>query len=105
MSYGPYPNIVSALRIEAGGDDHRGAGGLCRDAADEIERLRATIKRSMIAIDDWLNTYASDLCDDARVAEAHARIGEMGTLAYIADVQQQNRAALADEQVPEDSTS
>lgn len=43
MSYGPYSDIVAALRVEAGGDDHRGAGGLCRDAAAEIARLRAVI--------------------------------------------------------------
>lgn len=35
----PY-DIVAALHTEAGHDDHRGAGGLCRNAADEIERLR-----------------------------------------------------------------
>ena len=58
-------------------------------------RLRAALDRSRIAIDDWLNTYASEFCDEARVAEAGKRIrDEGGTLAYIADVQQQNREAL-----------
>lgn len=64
------------------------------EEAQENERLRAALDRSMIAIDDWLNTYAPDLCDEARLAETETRIAEMGTLAYIAEVQQQNRAAL-----------
>jgi hypothetical protein len=44
MAYGFYSDIVAALKSEAGADDHRGAGGLCRDAAAEIERLRAALK-------------------------------------------------------------
>lgn len=60
-----------------------------------IARLEAALTRSVTAIDDWLNVYASEFCDKARVAEAKKRFGEKGTLAYIADVQQANRAALA----------
>lgn len=61
---------------------------------DEREVLRAALVRSMTAIDDWLNLYASDLCDEARVKEAEKRIGENGTLWYIATVQEQNLRAL-----------
>ncbi|MDR3533975.1 MAG: hypothetical protein P4L90_25845 [Rhodopila sp.] len=62
---------------------------------DREQTLEAALIRSMTAIDDWLNTYASDFCDEARVKEASSRIGaEGGTLAYIARVQQQNREAL-----------
>ena len=58
-------------------------------------RLRKALDRSRIAIDDWLNTYASEFCDEARVAEAGKRIMDSGgTLAYIADIQEQNREAL-----------
>lgn len=53
------------------------------------------LERSRIALDDWLNIHASDHCDAARVAEARARVNERGTIAYIAEVQKQNRAALA----------
>lgn len=72
----------------------------CREARfAEIEKQRgellAALQRSAVALDDWLNTYASELCDVEQVAEARARISEAGTLAYIADVQQQNRAAIA----------
>ena len=66
-----------------------------RIAEEQRDELLTALKRSMIAIDDWLNTYASDQCDEQRVAEARARIREMGTIAYIADVQQQNRNAIA----------
>jgi len=59
------------------------------------KELRAALDRSRIAIDDWLNTYASEFCDEERVKEAGTRIREGGgTLAYIADVQEQNREAL-----------
>ena len=44
MAYGFYPDIVAALKAEAGAEDHRGAGGLCRDAAAEIERLLADLE-------------------------------------------------------------
>ncbi len=51
----------------------------------------------MTALDDWLNTYASEFCDEARVKEAGGRIMEEGgTLAYIADVQEQNHKALGE---------
>ncbi len=59
------------------------------------KRLRAALKCSMLALDTWLHIYASDQCDPKRVAEAQQRIRENGgLLAYIADVQQQNREAM-----------
>lgn len=63
-------------------------------AANHIETLVVALRRSMVAIDDWLNVYASDLCDPARIEEAKKRISEHGTLSYIAMVQDQNRKAL-----------
>lgn len=56
---------------------------------------REALEKSRVAIDDWLNLYASEHCNEARVAEAHARVNAIGTLAYIAEVQQGNREALA----------
>lgn len=44
MAYGFYKDIVAALEAEAKSSDHRGAGGLCRDAAAEIERLRSALR-------------------------------------------------------------
>jgi hypothetical protein len=51
MPYGPYSDIVEALKSEAGAEDHRGAGGLCRDAAAEIERLRGTLNVVRVYLD------------------------------------------------------
>ena len=59
------------------------------------DAVREALERSIVAIDDWLNIYASAECDEQRVKEAKKRIREHGTLAYIANVQEQNRAALA----------
>jgi len=59
------------------------------------KELQAALKRSEVAIEDWFNTYASEFCDEKKVAEARARVRESGgTIAYIADVQEQNREAL-----------
>lgn len=60
------------------------------------EGLEEALTGSLTAIDDWLNLYADDLCDPARVKEARSRIdAACGTLAYIAKTQDANRAALA----------
>lgn len=59
-----------------------------------IARLEAALERSQLAIDDWLHLFAPELCNDDDVARSRSRVMAVGTLAYIADVQQQNRAAL-----------
>jgi hypothetical protein len=60
-----------------------------------IKALEEAAEKAEVALCDWLNTYAPDMCDPARVAEAEARIGAQGTIAYIADVLQMVRAALS----------
>lgn len=52
------------------------------------------LEAASVALDDWINLYAPELCDGARVRQAQKRIAEKGTLAYIADVQQGLRAAI-----------
>jgi hypothetical protein len=60
------------------------------------EKMREALQASIDALDDWLNTYASDMCDQDRVEAAWKRITDNGgTLAYIAQTQQRNREALA----------
>jgi len=59
-----------------------------------IAELEAALKTSVVAIDDWLNTYAAELCDEDRVNEAKKRIMEYGTIGYIAHIQEANRKAL-----------
>lgn len=64
-------------------------------AIQEMAELRAALERSVVAINDWLHQYASELCNEKDVLETWKRIRENGgTLAYIAQVQEQNRAAL-----------
>lgn len=63
--------------------------------AQKIVKLRSALLVSTTALDDLLNCYAEDYCNKERVKEAKTRIAEAGgTVAYIADVQQQNREAL-----------
>lgn len=61
----------------------------------ENAKLAAALLDSSVALDDWLHTFAAELCNENAVAESYERIHERGgTLAYIADVQQNNRKAL-----------
>jgi hypothetical protein len=71
-----------------------------RELESENARLREALKTSMTAIDDWLNLYASDICDEARVQEAEVRVRERGTLSYIAHVQAANGNALNPQPAP-----
>lgn len=53
------------------------------------------LEASHIALDDWLHTYAPDECGEEYVQTTRGRIFEAGgTLAYIADLQQENRRIL-----------
>lgn len=57
--------------------------------------VRDALEQSITAIDDWLHLYAGEFCNPGRVAEAEKRVGEYGTLHYIATVQKKNCEALA----------
>ena len=48
------------------------------------EVLTTALDAAILALDDWTNVYASDFCNEARVAEAKARLNEYGTVWYIA---------------------
>jgi hypothetical protein len=66
--------------------------------ATSYRDMKEALRHSMIALDDWLNTYAPEFCDEERVKEARKRImDEGGTLAYIADLQERNRTALGED--------
>lgn len=53
------------------------------------QKLIETLNAAITALDDWTNTYASEFCDENRVAEARKRIKDNGgTVAYIADTVQ-----------------
>lgn len=61
----------------------------------ENKLLRKALTNSTIALDDWLRTFAYDLCKEEHVKESFDRISQNGgTLAYLADLQQENRNAL-----------
>lgn len=63
--------------------------------AASADALAEALSRSIVAIDDWLHQYAPDECVPRRVTETRDRImSGGGTLAYIAEIQQQNRTAL-----------
>ena len=65
----------------------------------EVERLERenaelvdALEKSSLALDDWIHTYAYDLCDPVKASESHARIFEEGgTLHYVGTLQEVNR--------------
>ena len=63
---------------------------------ERSRRLREALRTASTALDDWLNDYASEFCDEQRVREARERINAKGTIGYIGDVQQVVRAALSE---------
>ena len=52
--------------------------------SDILERDEA-ITVAIQALNDWAVTYASDMCDEATIEAARARILKHGTLAYTAN--------------------
>jgi hypothetical protein len=62
---------------------------------EENDALRSALEVAQRGINDWLHLYASDECREDRVAEARKRVHEHGTLAYIADLNETIRNALA----------
>jgi hypothetical protein len=85
-------NALAALHFSS--DPLEQVTACARAILAERARLEPALRRSMIALDDWLNIYASDHCDEARVKEAQERVMQFGTIGYIADVQEQNCAAI-----------
>ena len=78
----PASMIVGNVKSWHEGHDEakRTALKIAVNADEEIARLR-------LAVNDWLNTYASDMCAEECVSESRERIFEAGgTLAYIASV-------------------
>lgn len=52
------------------------------------ETLHKALDAAILALDDLTNTYASEFCDETRVAEAKARLNDYGTVWYIANTVQ-----------------
>lgn len=61
----------------------------------ELAKAREALEDSQQALNDWVVTYASDMCGEKTVQEAKERInGAGGTLAYIAGISERNRIVL-----------
>jgi hypothetical protein len=93
---------VASLKEERDAYKERGEarGQSVRDltqqlAAGMVEMLAGALRTSMVALDDWLNIFASEFCDKQRVKEAYARINAEGTIAYLSGIQESNRTALS----------
>ena len=63
------------------------------DSIVHKETLRNALDAAILALDVWTNITAPDFCNEARVAEAKARLNEHGTIWYIANVVQQCKEA------------
>jgi FtsZ-binding cell division protein ZapB len=82
-------------RGEARGQSVRDLTQQLAAANGMVEMLAGALRTSMVALDDWLNIFASEFCDKQRVKEAYARINAEGTIAYLAGIQESNRTALS----------
>jgi septal ring factor EnvC (AmiA/AmiB activator) len=65
-------------------------------ALAESGEMSTLLEANSIALSNWMHTYASDMCHENDVKLARKQIMDGGgTLAYIADLMQANRKALA----------
>lgn len=61
----------------------------------KLAKAIEALEDSQQALNDWVVTYASDMCGEKTVQEAKERInGAGGTLAYIAGISERNRIVL-----------
>ena len=67
---------------------------------EEINRLRAEgakkdelLERCRVALNDWINDWAPEMCDPERVQETEERLSEKGTLMYISEILQAIRVS------------
>ena len=57
---------------------------------------KEALERSLLALNDWIHTYAPEMCDADDVARSRSRIrNQGGTLAYLADITLEVRQAIA----------
>lgn len=64
--------------------------------AEAIRDLVVAAKKAQEAMNVWVNTYAPEFCDKEHVENSRKIISESGgTLAYIADINEQIHEALA----------
>ena len=61
---------------------------------EQLEALRNATQTAIVALDDWVNIYAEELCCAERVAIAKAHVAEHGLLWYVATVLEQCKDAL-----------
>lgn len=76
---------------------------LQRDAAiDDYNAVLKALNTASVALDDWVVSYAPDMCGEEVIEETSKRMGSIGTLAYIADVQKIIREAIGDKKMDEE---
>jgi hypothetical protein len=56
---------------------------------NQLDEANKVIDNLFVGINDWMNDYAAEFCDEKEVKEARERINEFGTLAYIARLNDQ----------------
>lgn len=84
------------VMVEKGVIGERDAGKYLVNRAGAIRDLVVAAEKAKEAMKVWVNTYAPELCDKDRVENSRKIISESGgTLAYIADVNEQIHEALA----------
>ena len=67
------------------------------------QKLREALQAAQVALEDWMNVYAADMCDEKRVAEAKERIKQYGTIGYIANTLGLIHEAISQPQTSDDT--
>ena len=74
----------------------RDVGKFLVNRAEAIQDLVVAAEKAQEAMNVWVNTYAPEFCDKEHVENSRKIISESGgTLAYIADINEQIHEALA----------
>lgn len=64
---------------------------LAETKTEQVAALGAALKIAQGGLNDWLHTYATDLCDPEKVAAAQERVSKFGVLAYLANINEEIR--------------
>jgi len=80
-----HPLVVKLKSGEYDGKDIMDAWLLIERLTAENKSKSVALDHALLALNDWMNLYASDICSPDRVKQAQSRMKNRGGLAYIGE--------------------